>query len=221
MKTTIVSSLIFFQLILFSIDCKSQSKMNAVRITEGQIPASIKFTGRFIDGFTWSDKTGTNVLFLTETDPFKSKKTPENEVDCMEGCWDAELYGYHYVISEKENRLLWKVTDFVRNCPLDVIVKFREFSLCITDLNNDNLAESWFMYSTTCAGDVSPRALKLIMHEGEKKYALRGTSQSSKTMLDPENGGKMNWDDNFKNGTKDFKQNAEKLWNTYLYDYKE
>lgn len=61
-----------------------------------------------------------------------------------------------------------------------------------------------------CRGDVSPSTMKLIMYEGDKKYAVRGTCKI--VMGDESYGGEMNMDANFKNGLQVFREYAQKKW---------
>lgn len=67
------------------------------------------------------------------------------------------------------------------------------------------------MYKTVCHGDVSPVTMKIIMYEGNKKYAVRGDTRVSvsegHTM-----GGEYTFDDAFKNGPAAFREYAKKLW---------
>ena len=46
--------------------------------------------------------------------------------------------------------------------------------MTITDLDADSIAETTVQYKLACSSDVSPALMKLVMHEGETKYALRG-----------------------------------------------
>jgi hypothetical protein len=38
--------------------------------------------------------------------------------------FDAEVYGYNYVKKDGAVSLLWKITDFERECPLDLYAGF-------------------------------------------------------------------------------------------------
>ncbi|MEI9911297.1 MAG: hypothetical protein WDO71_17525 [Bacteroidota bacterium] len=49
------------------------------------------------------------------------------------------------------------------------------------------------------------------MYEGDKKYALRGTSKVKVSATEYE-GGEFTFDENFKNAVLVFRQYAEKLW---------
>ena len=72
----------------------------------------------------------------------------------------------------------WTLTDFERDCRFDLYAGFLPDGLTITDLDGDGLAESTLLYTLSCRSDVSPARLKLILHEGKAKYAIRGTTRT-------------------------------------------
>ena len=67
------------------------------------------------------------------------------------------------------------------------------------------------MYVTVCHGDVSPLLMKIIMYEGAKKYAVRGTTYIEYGEEEMR-GGKFTLDDAFRNGPAAFRKYAEQLW---------
>ncbi|KIC92893.1 M949_RS01915 family surface polysaccharide biosynthesis protein [Flavihumibacter solisilvae] len=174
-------------------------------------------SGQPIYTIKWKDKLGDNFIILTEgkevnVDPMKAPATM-NDDDVHK---NKSLYAFHLVNGDS---VLWKLTDFEKLCPFDVIAEFRDGSTRITDIDKNGIAETWIMYSTTCASDVSPRTLKLILHQGSNKYAIRGTSQPSTSMEDKEYGGKFVPDHSFQTLPKSFLKYAQELWSQYLYDY--
>lgn len=73
----------------------------------------------------------------------------------------------------------------------------------------------WVAYRLSCRGDVSPSELKIIMHEGTRKYAIRGEGRLKVgKVLQP--GGGVSASDDFKNATVPFTQYARGLWNKYV-----
>jgi len=65
----------------------------------------------------------------------------------------------------------------------------------------------------SCKGDVSEDDMKLMMHEGETKYAIRG---SMKLKMGGETyGGKMNVDASFDKAPKEFLDYAKEQWNKF------
>lgn len=204
-----IVKLIPLVLILFLLVKNGLAQITSKKITIQQIPSSIKYKGNVIDAFQWKDSQGENILILTETGEFAhTKENPDSR--------DAELYGYHFVKKEKEWKLLWKITDFIQGCDLDITLQFKKETTSITDLNKNNIAETWLFYELSCKGDVSPNDIKLIMHEGEKKYAIRGNEKMIfKTDLKEKPstiGGEKIIDAAFKTGPASFLNYANKLW---------
>jgi hypothetical protein len=152
---------------------KSNSKESPEMLVfdKSDLPSDIKYAGNIVTGKRWKDKNGENILILTKT-KIKDKKVKQSDFD--DSVRECELYGYHYVSTGGAYSLLWKINDLVNDCPLDLTLDFIPGSLTITDLNNNGIAESTFLYKMACKGDVSPSELKLMMHENDSKYALRG-----------------------------------------------
>jgi len=150
---------------------RSVTEVEMLQFNKSELPADIRYAGNIFTGKRWNDRNGENILILTMTG-IKKKKV--NHPDFEEYINEAELFGYHYVGSGNSFTLLWKINDFVNDCPLDLTLDFIPGSLSITDLNDNGIAESTFLYKLACRGDVSPSTLKLIMHENDTKYALRG-----------------------------------------------
>jgi hypothetical protein len=134
------------------------------------LPTEIRYEGKVVAGARWQDKNGENLLLLCQTGPFKSPRQELGEDDAK----DARLYGYHYVRDKSRYQLFWKLYDYVDSCRFDLTAFFIRKSLTITDLDGNGIAESTFMYRLGCRSDIHPLQLKLIMHEGKAKYALRG-----------------------------------------------
>ncbi len=192
-------------LMLASLCCLAQIKTQEAKIAD--LPSNA-YKGKIIKSLNWTDKNGENILVLTEVAPFLSAKRKGGNDD-----YDAELYAYLYLKNEGTYQLLWKVTDFIRQCPLDITTAFQTEALSITDLDSNGIAETWLLYRLACRSDVSPSTMKLIMYEGNKKYAIRGTCKI--VMGDESYGGEMNIDGNFKNGLKVFREYAQKKWKDF------
>ena len=175
-----------------------------------------KIKGTIKQFIRWTDNLGDNYLVLTVTDEIKSSaKISGSGLDCRGGCTDRELYAWHFI---RKDSLLWKLTDFEKACSLNNVAEFRNSATKITDLDKNGLAEIWIMYSTACITDPAPRTLKLIMYQGNKKYAIRGTSQSARNKIDEKYGGKYMPDKEFESLSQPFKDFAQKLWSQHLYD---
>ena len=202
-QITILGTLLFcFQL------ANAQVKTQTIK----DLPKGITYKGKVQQSLKWTDKAGENILLTTITDDIKSKNQNTDNVDIVN--YDKELYAYLYVKKGANYELLWKVTDFVRECELDITVQYLDNSLEITDLDKNGIAEVWIVYRIACRSDVSPATQKLIMREGETKYAIRGTTKIAMKGEEPY-GGEMKMDDVFKSGKKEFKDYATKIWKKY------
>lgn len=186
------------------------------KIDSTQFPASIKYEGFIKNAVRWKDKLGDNIVITTETGYHINKKF-EHE---FEDSSDAELCAYHFIVSGNEAKQVWRVYDYISDCPVDIVASFVKNTFQVTDLNNNGFAEIWLMYKTTCHGDVSPCDMKIIMYEGNQKYAMRGESRVQVGILDNGEkqflGGEYKLDENFKKGPKVFKEFAQKLWKDNL-----
>ena len=194
------ASVFFFSIIIAQI-CFSQPK--TTKLDKTSIPGSIRYTGNIAHAIRWTDNTGDNVVILSTTDKTQTQNEPDNS--------NGSLYAYHFLISGNSNKQTWRVYDFVKDCPVDMILEFVDNTLAVTDLNNDGKAEVWMMYKVSCQGDVSPVTMKLIMYEGNKKFAARGTTRV-KVSETEETGGEYAFDDAFKKAPAAFRQYADKLW---------
>ncbi|HEY0021790.1 MAG TPA: hypothetical protein VGB24_02740 [Longimicrobium sp.] len=158
------------------------------------LPPNADVTGNVVDGARWRDANGENVVVLAETGEFPSA----GECDTDPPCRDAEIRAYHFARNGSTWKRLWLVTDFQRECDFDLIAEFVKGSLSVTDLDHDGVGESTFLYALACTSDVSPSTLKLIMHEGQAKYAIRGTTDLSAVLGTSEySGGDRNVDPAF------------------------
>ena len=167
-------------------------------------PEGVKYDGKIVAGAKWDDKNGSNILLITETE-MKNQST-DNRM--------KELFAYHYIINADKVKQLWKTNDFIKDCPVDVTLEYLPKSVSVTDLDKNGIAENTFLYKMSCKGDVSPDDMKLIMHEGETKYAIRGIM---KLIVNGETWekGKMDIDASFDKAPKEFVDYAKTQWDKY------
>lgn len=177
---------------------------------KSNLPPGIKYDGNVVTGKRWNDKNGENILILTKTN-LKEKKVRKSGYE--ETDLECELYGYHYVSSGGSYSLLWKIQDFVKECWFDLTLDFIPGSLSITDINENGVAESTFLYKMACRSDVSPSELKLIMHENEAKYALRGNMLIKIEGFNE--GGNYKIDKSFDSAPDGFLDYAKSQWKEY------
>ncbi|MFN5319740.1 MAG: M949_RS01915 family surface polysaccharide biosynthesis protein [Bacteroidia bacterium] len=198
-----------------SVKQPAKSNDESIEVTEfstADIPAELKFKGKIKEAINYKDKNGEHIVITTETGVYTSKND-EN------GFSNAELYAYRYTINNGTYNQTMRVNDFVYDCPLDIQAKFVENTFQITDLNNNGIAEIWVMYVTYCRSDMSPGTMKIIMYEGDTKYAIRG---ENKILVSDMNGrkeylgGKYTADKEIKNGPKEFLEFGIKLWEDHI-----
>lgn len=149
------------------------SKVEPQKGAASDIPASIKVKGTVQEVWKWKDNAGENLLITTYVAPYDD--TEKNKFG--EEGQTAELHAFHYAKQGTgEYAQVWMMNDQEKSCPFDITCQFVPGSTTITDLDNNGIAEIKIQYLITCRSDVSPAAIKLIMYENGKKYALRGNS---------------------------------------------
>ena len=169
----------------------------------GKLPSGVKYDGKVVAGATWEDDNGQNVFIITETEI--KRQDADNRM--------KELFGYQYIVNGENAKQLWKIYDFIKDCPVDVTLSYMPKSISVTDLDKNGIAETTFIYRMACKGDVSEDDMKLIMHEGENKYAIRGTMKLE--MEGKTYGGKTNIDPSFDNAPKEFLEYAKGVWSKF------
>jgi hypothetical protein len=198
MKLHFLSFLIFYS--AFAI-----GQITVTKIDTAKLPKQLRYSAHPISCVKWADSLGLNYVLLTETGQYQ---TTDKDRDDFK---NAALYAYHFVAKDDTFKLLWKVYDYTKDCAFDLSVRFLDKTFKITDLDKNGIAEVWLMYENQCTGDVSPVPTKIIMHEGPKKYAVRGERRVKVSATDYV-GGKYTLDENFKSGNKLFRQFAIDLW---------
>ena len=193
--------------LLCSLTAYGQGQIKTTNLSLTKLPNGIKFSGKIKTAVRWTDKSGDNIVITTETGEKTSKK--EEPTDDVR---EASLYAYHYIVGKDRTFLTWKIYDFVKDCSFDIEASFIKNSFQVTDLNNDGFAEVWIMYKTVCTSDVSPCDMKIIMYQGQQKYAMRG--QNKVKVSDKEfYGGDYKFDNAFLDGPTMFRDFAKKMWN--------
>jgi hypothetical protein len=206
-----------FWILLSGLAAASTNKIPILAFDPKALPAEIRYTGEVVAGARWLDNNGENLLLLCETGSFKSPVPPHSkENPYKEWGRAAELHAYHYIMRNQQYTLLWKLSDYVKICPFDLEAAFLPNSLTITDLDDNGIAESTFLYKLGCRSDVSPVQLKLIMHEGKAKYALRGETSVPTGDPDKKFGGQKTIDPAFRRAPKVFLDHALQQWNAFV-----
>jgi len=183
-----------------------QAEIRVTEVHTDDLPNDIQYEGSLLNAWSWADDLGDHLLITTETGIHLSPKFDHEN----EGL-DAEIFAYHFIITDDNSKQTWKIYDYIRDFPVDIEAAFVTNSTKITDLNEDGVTEIWLIYKTACRGDVSPSDMKLIMYEGSNKYAMRG--QNKVQLSDNEYyGGDYTFDRAFKQSPKVFKHFAKAMW---------
>ncbi|MBS1517358.1 MAG: hypothetical protein JSS91_04655 [Bacteroidetes bacterium] len=169
-----------------------------------RVPASLYDGNKIIEAVKWKDSLGVNLLFITLSE--ERSQFGENRI--------RELFAYQYILEEPRPRFLWKIYDFVKDCPFDITLAYMDKSLTVTDLNDNGIAETTFLYKLSCRSDVSPDDMKLIMHEGFKKFAIRG-SMILKINDEEPTKGEMNLDVSFEDAQRVLRNYAIGQWDKF------
>ena len=110
---------------------------------------------------------------------------------------------------------LWRTFDSVRECGEDVVLTHSPRTLAITDLDRDGVAETTFVYLLACRGGLDPADMKLIMHEGATKYAIRGNTDLRDSGFEYP-APRMALDPAFSRAPRSFRDFAVAHWNRFV-----
>jgi hypothetical protein len=135
-------------------------------IEASKIKENVKWQGELTEAWIWYDKNGKNILVLSKENWVKHEE---------EDVYNANLFAKHFIVKKesKEPLLLWETHDFIHDCIFDLTAEFI-ISPVIVDSDRNGIMETYLVYKISCRSDVSPAHMKIIVHEGKQKYALRG-----------------------------------------------
>lgn len=148
-------------------------KITPLKGNIADIPADIKVKGNVLEVWKWNDKFGENLFFtsIVPSHEVEDKGPYENYDDIVQS---AEVHAAHYVKKESIYKQLWVLDDEEKSCPFDITCAFIKDAVSVTDLDSNQVAETTILYKMACRSDVSPSVMKLVMHEGQNKYSLKG-----------------------------------------------
>ena len=193
------------QLLFILVSFSSFAQIKTTQLTKATLPKTISYTGRLINAVRFTDAGSERIVITTETGESQSKTEPD------ESYREAELFAYMYILTNGKWVLQWKMYDYVKECPVDIECHFVKNSFDVTDLDKNGKAEVWLMYITGCHGDVSASNMKVIVYEGNQKYAMRGHTKV-RVGENEFDGGEYTFDKPFKEAPEDFRKYALKLW---------
>jgi hypothetical protein len=177
-----------------------------VHFKKNAVPAAMKYKGKFNDAIKYSDKEGAHIVITTS-------ETVATPADDNENVYTATLHAFSYLKTGNGVMLEWQLNDSAGPCAADVDARLRPGSLSVTDLDHNGVDEVWFVYRLSCHETREGNPMKVIVHEGVKKYAMRGTTKL-KLKVTPAKytGGDYTFDENFNAAPQSFRHHAIQLW---------
>lgn len=120
----------------------------------------------------------------------------------------------------KEGDGSWSTTrefkELVNDCEFDLVMRpVLDEKLSLTDLNKDGLGEVTFGWIADCTSDVSPLNYKILMSDGDAKYAIRGNSRVN-AGGDEYFGGEQKVDPSFDKAPEGYLAHAKKVWDAHV-----
>jgi len=163
-------------------------------------------TGTLAHARQVQDAGGRHVLVLTRTEgPSREMPDPNRKerIDLQATYYDESPTGW---------KQAWTIKEVV-DCPgLDLAGKFLSKGVTVTDLDRNGVAEVTVPYMTFCGGGVDPGVLKVILRQGETKFALRGETELRLKGMAPAGGQYKPDKDLLLPANAVFKQHLEKVW---------
>ncbi|MCL2041071.1 MAG: hypothetical protein FWG84_03405 [Bacteroidales bacterium] len=173
------------------------------------IPAEAGYTGNLCEAYRYTDKTGDNMLILTETEVI----TWEDDEDFLS---NKAIYAHRFLKKSNTWEEAWQFYHPVEECMNYPVAEFVRGALSVTDLDGDGVAEIWLVYISSCRGDFSPDELSIRMYEGSEQYGMTGEKRMK--FADDYIGGEYTFDKKFtdRNTYPAFREHADMLWNKYV-----
>lgn len=171
MKFLAISLLLFISLSCYNEDQRMRSDqdsslsyiaVDSINVLTAINPAVLPFNGRFFSAVSWKDKLGDNTLILSEQGAYDG------------GNGRREVFAYHYVKRDSVYAILWQMNDFVDGLGCDLNIQLINFFPLISDVDSNGIAETALFYALDNRCDAVSFPANLIVHEGEKKFAIRG-----------------------------------------------
>lgn len=147
--------------------------LNAIKVDQTYLDQQhLAFNGKLAGVWHIGDDSGLHVLLLTTlAGPSHEKKNGRSERKER-----IELHAVYYKRVNEQWVQDWTINDAV-DCPeLDSSASFFTNAVTFTDLDHDGRAEVSVPYKMFCGGGVESDTVKVIMRQGQDKFALRGES---------------------------------------------
>lgn len=144
-----------------------------------EIPKYLNFRGTVVESLIWKDRVGENILIHSISGDYKwTKIRPKDSQDISNLDDKSEVFVYLFQKTKNDLKfkLKWRIYDFTECVNKAIYSGFIKIATTITDLDKDGVSEISVPYLLICRERRTPGKMKIIMHEGNKKYALRGNS---------------------------------------------
>lgn len=175
---------------------RTKNEFKKLEFDRAAVPKGYPYQGKILDGAKWVDANGENTLIVSQDNLQEDQLTRQN------------IFGYLYVTKDGDTKLLWKIHDWAENeCDLGEGLVSK---IDVQDLDGDGVAENAFVYNVLGGCDVSPLDFKLIMHSGERKFAIRGDNRVN--LAGKVIGGRKNFDPSFSSAPSVFRDYASNFW---------
>ncbi len=187
----------------------SQKRVRFTKPDLQSLPGSVVYDGTVVYAISWKDKAGEHLFLATETGVYETQDSVTTEQNR-----EGRILAQHFVTGDTLFRS-WTEGDSIVACPVDVELGFLPSAFELTDLDKDGIYELWLMYKSVCHGDVSPADMQLVMHEGDQRFTMIGTTKveiGDKQFL----GGQYDFNNLFLEGNPVFKKHGMDLWNDHL-----
>ncbi len=173
------------------------------------------YHGTLKTAVSWEDKKGKNILIIAERPQYfwkdENKSIGKYCDDPDDNTEVTELFAWQYVFDAQENKWksLWTLNDFEFGC-CDVEMEYVPYTLRISDLDSNGIAESIFTYASS-AGDGPIDDFwqgKLILHSDTLKYSIKGNLGNKQTDTNNE----LIYSKNFDQLSPRFKNYGKQMW---------
>lgn len=135
------------------------------------LPGDFEVRGSVMGGLRWTDNNGDNFIV------FSNETLEGDDSDCEAVPCDPKtllLRADHIAVASSGTQVLRRMKAREANCEFDLVSTIVEQSLGVTDLDEDGIGEASFAFRISCASDMGPLVLKLLLFEGGDKYIIRG-----------------------------------------------
>lgn len=210
MKVPVLRALLLLCIYAVLTPCYGQSDVRRVEVSG--LPKEIKSLPDITLALRWTDSVGDNVVVTTQ-----KSFLPPDDGDLSDGRplhrdfhkLTAAPFTYHFLL-RNDSALLWRKVDGTGvGCDVKAKGNRVKSSMVVTDLNKDRVAELWFIIKALCQEDQAPNAMKMIMHTGNQRYVVSGTSV---LRGEEPKGGQYYLDPALQKAPEEFRRYAVQLW---------